>query len=259
MSRSYDIFLSHSGAQKEFVEHLNAELGRVCGHYSVFFDRDAIQHGEQISATILEYAKSCKLAVAVLSEEYFTKSRWPMMELAASYAASKDGDDVPCLFPVFLVLRPEDAKDHSVQLEWQRTWHKWELNEKMSERRKSRPSRVQPAVWKEAADRLLDTRGPVYKPHENDYDPEIFLKKVAQLIARKVDVLSRSPQQDEVRREMFQFFVFKWFSVMERCQDSNWSPEYCRWLTFRRKMSRQTWLRVWSFKELDLCFAEEMT
>jgi hypothetical protein len=75
MSGSCDIFLSHSGAQKEFVELLNAELGRVCGQYSVFFDRDTIQHGDQISTTISDYAKTCKLAVAVLSEEYFTRSR----------------------------------------------------------------------------------------------------------------------------------------------------------------------------------------
>lgn len=194
MSRSYDIFLSHSGAQKDFVEHLSAELARVCGQYSVFFDRDAIEHGEQISTTILEYARTCKLAVAVVSEEYFTRSRPPMMELAASYTAAKAGNgspSLPCLLPVFLALHPEDAKDSSTQSRWRKMWQKWEVNEKMSERRKSRPSRVEPTVWKEAVDRLLDTRGPIYIPEEYGYDPEVFLKKVAQVIARKLDVLHR--------------------------------------------------------------------
>jgi hypothetical protein len=125
-----------------------------------------------------------------------------MIELAASYTAAKDGNGVPCLFPVFFLLKPEVAKDHNVQLEWQRTWQKWEVNEKMSERSKSRPSRVQPTVWKEAVDKLLDTRGPIYKPHENEHDPEVFLKKVAQLIAHKLDVLWRSSQPDEVRRDV---------------------------------------------------------
>lgn len=116
-----------------------------------------------------------------------------MMELAASYTAAKAGNgfpSLPCLLPVFLALPPENAKDSSAQLRWQKQWAIWVLNDMMSDRGKSRPRRVQPTVGKEAVDRLLDTRGPIYIPEEYGYDPEVFMKKVAQVIARKLDVLN---------------------------------------------------------------------
>ena len=67
-----------------------------------------------------------------------------MMELAASYTASKDGSGVPCLLPVFFKLKPEHAKNYERQKEWLRTWEGWELNEIMSERIELRTNRVQP-------------------------------------------------------------------------------------------------------------------
>lgn len=197
MSRSYDIFLSHSGAQKPYVKYLNAELTRLCGHDSVFYDRDAIEHGEQISTSILEYARTCKYFVVVMSEEYFTNSRPPMMELAASYTAGQAENGIPslpCLFPVFFALRPGHAKRSSTQSVWQERWDTWKLNENMSERTRSRPRQVQPEVWKKALDRLLDTRGPVYYPEEYENDPKVFMTKVAQLIARKLKPRSSSSQ-----------------------------------------------------------------
>ncbi|KAG0586832.1 hypothetical protein KC19_2G121000 [Ceratodon purpureus] len=192
MSKPYDIFLSHSGAQKDFVEQLFTELKRQYGHYSVFFDKDSIKHGEQISPNILEHAKTCKLAVAVLSEEYLTRRKPPMLELAASYTASKNGKGVPCLLPVFLDLKPEHAKSSEKQKIWKITWEEWKRNETMSDRPEPRTNRVEPTVWREALVKLLDTRGPVYKPDENEYKSAFFAKKVAGVIADKLDELSKT-------------------------------------------------------------------
>ncbi|KAG0568569.1 hypothetical protein KC19_6G029600 [Ceratodon purpureus] len=181
---SYDIFLSHSGAQKTFVEQLYRELRQI-GRYSVFFDKESIRHGEQISPIVLQHAKMCKLNVAVLSKEYFTRSRHPMLELAASFTAAKDGKGVPCILPVFLALKPEHAKDDENQREWIKKWEQWRLNEIMSKSRKEIHICIE--VWEEALCMLLDTRGPIYFPNENKKDPAIFLKKVARIIVEKLD------------------------------------------------------------------------
>ena len=86
--KRYDIFLSHSGAQKNVINHqLNDELKQY-GSYKVFFDRESIPYSDQIPSTILWHASMCKY-VAVLSE-YFTRSKSPMMELDTSYTAAKE-------------------------------------------------------------------------------------------------------------------------------------------------------------------------
>ena len=188
LPRHYDVFLSHSGADKEFVEQLSKELTQIEGDFGVFFDKNSIKYGEKISDVILESAKACKLFVAVLSENYFLRSKPPMMELAASYTASKDGNGVPCLLPIFLAIKPQDAKKSSGG--WLSKWNVWELNEKMSVIERDRISRVEPDVWYRALDALLMTRGPVYIPDENENSPTIFSKKVAEVIAKKLDELS---------------------------------------------------------------------
>ncbi|KAG0607590.1 hypothetical protein M758_8G040700 [Ceratodon purpureus] len=194
MPECCDIFLSHSGAQKVFVKQLYEELTRrYDGQHRVFYDEYSIKHGESISSTIMKNAKTCDLAVAVLSEEYFTRSKPPMLELAASFKASKHGNGVPCLLPVFLGLRPEHAKEYSRQLVWKSKWEEWELNEKMNINTSSRSKtkRVEPLIWKEALDQLLDTRGPVYKPHVHG-NTSVFAEFVAEVIGEKLDELCGS-------------------------------------------------------------------
>ncbi|KAG0626144.1 hypothetical protein M758_2G105800 [Ceratodon purpureus] len=116
-----------------------------------------------------------------------------MLELAASYTASKKyGKGVPCLLPVFLELKPEHAKSFEKQLEWKSTWEEWRRNEIMSDRPEPRTNRVEPTVWREALMKLLDTRGPVYKPHENRYKSALFAENVARIIAGKLDELSKT-------------------------------------------------------------------
>lgn len=194
MSKSYDIFLSHSGAQKEFVEQVFIEFAQQYGHCSVFFDKDSIKHGDSIESNIVENAKTCMIAVAVLSEEYFTRSKAPMLELVASYTASMNGNGVPCLLPVFFELRPEHVKDSVNQRNWISTWAEWRTNEIMSIRNpyKSRPRKVEPQLWKDALFKLLDARGPVYEPDEIGNKPAVFAKTVARVIVGKLDELSRT-------------------------------------------------------------------
>jgi hypothetical protein len=75
-----DIFLSHSGEQKPFVEQLFHDF-RTAGKHP-FFDQDpdSLPKAEPFPPRIVDAAEQCKIGVVVLSEDYL-KSYWPMVEL----------------------------------------------------------------------------------------------------------------------------------------------------------------------------------
>ncbi|KAG0570618.1 hypothetical protein KC19_6G175400 [Ceratodon purpureus] len=82
LERKHRIFLSHSGAQKDFVEILCEALENH-GRFP-FFDRrpSSLPKGESFPELILTAARQCRMGVVVVSEEYFM-SKWPMIELDA--------------------------------------------------------------------------------------------------------------------------------------------------------------------------------
>lgn len=111
------------------MEDLHRELTEQI-HYSVFFYRESINYGYEISSTTREHARACKIAVAVVSEEYFTRKLAPMKELAASHTAAKERNGtVPHLLPVFFALDSDDAKNYEIQEGWFKKWDEWETNE----------------------------------------------------------------------------------------------------------------------------------
>ncbi len=66
----HKIFLSHSGAQKQFVEYLIEELVR-CLRYPVFDLReDSLPVGENFPELIFRAIEQCYVGVVILSEDF---------------------------------------------------------------------------------------------------------------------------------------------------------------------------------------------
>jgi hypothetical protein len=121
----HKIFLSHSGAQKDFTEQLCEDLNRV--HHYPFFDKrpDSLPKGEKFPERILEAAKQCRVAVLVLSKEFFTRSKWPMIELSAFVQAQESTNRTLRILPLFLDLRMSQMEDASMRGEWGKVWQSW--------------------------------------------------------------------------------------------------------------------------------------
>jgi hypothetical protein len=61
-----------------------------CDRYP-FFDKrwDSLPIGRNFPKLIFEAIEQCEVGVVVLSKEFFTRSKWPMLELAAMVKRSK--------------------------------------------------------------------------------------------------------------------------------------------------------------------------
>lgn len=138
----HTIFLSHSGAQKNFVEQLCEDLERA--KQVPFFDKrpDSLPKGEKFAQLIFQAARQCQLAIVVVSEEYFSRSKWPMLELVAFVQAGK------CtILPLFLGMSCKEFGDLKRRELWFERWNEWAQED----------PRIQIDVWKEAL-RDLDGR-----------------------------------------------------------------------------------------------------
>ncbi|KAG0586223.1 hypothetical protein KC19_2G073400 [Ceratodon purpureus] len=149
----HDIFLSHSGNEKPFVEQLDHDLRAV--HQRPFFDQDSdsLVKGEELHAQILEAARRCRVAVVVVSEGFLT-SLWPMLELSwfVKYG-------VP-LFPLFFKLPPDDLDESNVETKWKpKYWRKLvdkgEVKEEVLE------------TWSKAVEKLRNSIGVDYAHYVN--------------------------------------------------------------------------------------------
>ncbi|KAG0601145.1 hypothetical protein M758_11G087100 [Ceratodon purpureus] len=142
LKSKHTMFLSHSGAQKGFVEQLCEDLERA--KQVPFFDKrpDSLPKGEKFAQLIFQAARQCPLAIVVVSEEYFTRSKWPMLELGAFVQTGK------CtILPLFLGMTCKQFGDVKRREEWFRRWSEWAQED----------PRIQVDVWKEAL-RDLDGR-----------------------------------------------------------------------------------------------------
>ncbi|KAG0561686.1 hypothetical protein KC19_9G083900 [Ceratodon purpureus] len=121
----HKIFLSHSGAQKYFVENLCKALEDH--HRFPFLDirPRCLPKGERFPQHIFEAAQQCSLAVVVVSEEYFT-SKWPMLELVEFVRAQKSGRNPNLkILPLFTALSVSEFSDQTRQEGWFRKWAEW--------------------------------------------------------------------------------------------------------------------------------------
>ena len=118
----HKIFLSHSGAQKDFVRQLCKDLEAET--YFPFFDQrsSSLLKGKKFAPEIIAAAQQCNVAVVVLSEEYLT-SKWPMLELVEFVKAMKSGDNPKLeLFPLFYKISVDDLSAKSFEQRWKYAW-----------------------------------------------------------------------------------------------------------------------------------------
>ncbi|KAG0605460.1 hypothetical protein M758_9G061200 [Ceratodon purpureus] len=121
----HKIFLSHSGAQKYFVENLCKALEDH--HRFPFLDirPRCLPMGERFPQHIFEAAQQCSLTVVVVSEEFFT-SKWPMIELVEFVRAQKSGRNPNLkILPLFMGLTVSEFSDKTRQEGWFRKWAEW--------------------------------------------------------------------------------------------------------------------------------------
>ena len=118
------VFLSHSGAQKSFVDQLCLDIERQDRY--PFFDksRDSLSIGCNFPNLIFQAINQCQVAVVVLSEEFFSRSNWPLLELAA-LVRRKTHDPKLIIMPVFLGLTHAQCRDKLNHERWMRVWQGW--------------------------------------------------------------------------------------------------------------------------------------
>ena len=135
----HKVFLCHSGAQKDFVDQLCVDLERVS--YIPFFDRrhESLEKGATFPDPLFDAIRKCRLFVLVLSEDFFTKTKWPMMELAAAVAAQSENPNLK-LLPLFFKISVPEFKVEERRAIWFKRWTDWA----------SETSRIDVTKWKEA-------------------------------------------------------------------------------------------------------------
>ena len=155
--KKHKIFLSHSGAQKNFVEQLCKEL--ESRHRFPFFDKrpSSLPKGEKFPDVIKAAVAQCEMMVVVVSRKYFT-SKWPMIELNGFVQASKGKDNLKKILPLFYALNVEEFSDSDRQKKWFKTW----------ERMAKADNRIKVDEWKESLRRLLAFNGLVYDRHRKE-------------------------------------------------------------------------------------------
>ncbi|XP_058729208.1 putative disease resistance protein At4g11170 [Vicia villosa] len=110
--KMYDVFLSFRGedSRAKFMSHLYSSL-QDAGIYA-FRDDDEIQHGDQISISLLRAIEQSRISIVVLTTNY-ANSRWCMLELERIIEISKaNGLDV---VPVFYEVDPSEVRHQEGQ------------------------------------------------------------------------------------------------------------------------------------------------
>ena len=159
----HDIFMSHSGKQKDFTELVCKELERW--GYSPFLDvrDDCLPKGKRFPELIFRAAKQCRVAILILSEDFFTNSKWPMLELEAFVDAQKESRErkLPEVYilPVYLRLtRKECTEDEQRRSDWLSKWKEWQ---ELAARKGERPIDVH--KWEAALKVLGPANGIAYE------------------------------------------------------------------------------------------------
>ncbi|KAG0592069.1 hypothetical protein KC19_1G222500 [Ceratodon purpureus] len=172
----HKIFLSHSGAQKYFVENLCKALEDH--HRFPFLDirPRCLPKGERFPQHIFEAAQQCSLAVVVVSEEYFT-SKWPIIELVEFVRARKSGRNPNLkILPLFMGLSVSEFSDQTRQEGWFRKWTKWAEDD---------PSmRINVADYKEALKEVKAFNGMQF--HQDMRELASYQKNVVRIICQLV-------------------------------------------------------------------------
>ncbi|XP_057821864.2 uncharacterized protein LOC131034411 isoform X2 [Cryptomeria japonica] len=164
-----DVFLSHSGAQKNFVRQLHRDLTNQ--GVSCFFDEDpeSLPLGEDFPPCIFEAAETCRVAVLLLSKE-FLETKWPMQELCTFVKARDKTRTNPNLkiLPLFFMIPPKALKQFKADNE------KWKEFEKSEEKR---------AEWEQALNAIRRINGLKFSEGSDEVE---FRDKIVKEIWRKL-------------------------------------------------------------------------
>ena len=179
----HTIFLSHSGEDKPFVHQLYADL--KAERFFPFFDqrRKSLPIGEEFPERIIEAARTCEVAVVILSEGFLT-SKWPMTELITFVDAMKprllnkpNPNYNPNLkiVPVFYKIGPNDLEKDLLGNLWKKLVKKLGKN--------ATRLRFDKDKYEEAIGQLLKTNGLSNKHGKNEtkYRNEV-VKAILQLV-----------------------------------------------------------------------------
>ncbi|GLJ14901.1 hypothetical protein SUGI_0242520 [Cryptomeria japonica] len=119
-----DIFVCHSGAQKDFSHQLWVDI--TAQHRHAFIDIESIPRATNFPQVIFNAVAECHVVILVLSEEFFSRSIWPMLELQAALHAKSSGKNPRLkLLPLFFQISTEDMKEPDNERRWLRIWQKW--------------------------------------------------------------------------------------------------------------------------------------
>ena len=178
LPKHHNIFLSHSGAQKEFVEQLCVDL--ESRHRFPFFDKrsSSLPKGESFPSHIKAAVAQCKMMVVVVSEEYFT-SKWPMIELNGFVQASKTKANSKKILPLFYGLNVKEFSESERQKKW---FTKWEEMAKADDR-------IKVDEWKESLERLRPFNGLVYD--RNSKEAVAYRKEIVSNICEAIPSSNR--------------------------------------------------------------------
>lgn len=91
MRSTYDVFLSHSNRDKDFVAKLAEDL--TSAGFMVWLDQWNIRPGDSFAGAIADALNSSKFVVIVMSPDYF-QSQWTQQEWHSALANEIDGGNV---------------------------------------------------------------------------------------------------------------------------------------------------------------------
>lgn len=148
----HTIFLSHSGVHRDFTEQLCKDLEAL--QYFSFCDirPDSLPKGEEFPPLIIKAAGQCRLAILVLSREYFMRSKWPMVELTEFVRAQRSINPDLRIVPLYFKISINEFKDARTRATWKKRWQSW----------KNDDSRIDVMEWVRATKVLDPINGIVY-------------------------------------------------------------------------------------------------
>jgi hypothetical protein len=130
------------------VEQLCVDLER-CDRYP-FFDKrhSSLPFGENFPQLIFQAIQGCQVGVVVLSQDFFIRTKWPMLELVAM-AKLKQQNPNFMIIPVFLHISHTECRDEMNRSHWLSVWREWAFSD----------NRINLQEWKEAFELLGPTKG----------------------------------------------------------------------------------------------------
>jgi TIR domain len=105
----FDVFISHSTADKPYVEPLVKAL--EAAGVSVWFDKSAMEWGDSLRSEIDRGLASCRYGIVVFSRAFLNKKRWTEHELNALFAKEEPGKKV--ILPIWHGITRDDLIQYS--------------------------------------------------------------------------------------------------------------------------------------------------